>query len=89
MYGTLSAVLGVIILAALGGRGKLGSWREKVVYSFEYGGKKAVLKYDDIRFGVNRYYFLIDGKDKLNGKLTTDDGKEISLYGHWYSSLGV
>lgn len=52
------------------------------LYCFNYLGKPAAVRHEDVRFGPDRYYFSINEKDRLKGTLTSDDGERITV-GSW------
>ena len=49
-------------------------------------GKPAIIQVEDIRFGPDRYCLLLnDGKDKIYGEITNDDGKILKVTSKYYS----
>ena len=78
----LSLVGGLVFTAICLGR-NLGVRKTENAYTFQYQGKPAAVKREDIRWGPDKYYFLLNEKDKLTGKLTTDNEKEINIYGYF------
>ncbi len=75
LTGLAGMVFGIIAVS----RG-FGSRRENDIYSFQYQGKPAVLKHEDIRWGPDRYYISLSEKEKIfRGTLISDDYKKISV----------
>ena len=63
-------------------QGALGSRGTYVDYEFMYKGKPASVKYEDIRLGYDRYFIqLEDGGTIEEGKLRSDDGKTVRVFG--------
>ncbi len=79
------SILGGAIFSIFCANGTWGSRGTKDVYSFEYKGMPAVVQYEDIRWGTDRYQVLIGGRDKVTGKLISDDGKIIDCNKQNYS----
>lgn len=73
--GVVTGLVGVGFLALLA---NVGIYERSTsdVEEFKYHGKPAVVRHVDI-FGPDLYYFVIDGKDRLEGELTADDGRVI------------
>ncbi len=82
------AGLGVVMIGSGGEQGIFGIKKEKEVYSFNYRGKKAVVKAQDYRLSTkehDNYFILIDGKDRVdNGELIMDDNNIISVNSQGY-----
>ena len=73
-----------VVAYMLGQFGVYGSRSVDNVYSFQYNGKPASVRHENIRLGIDNYYVLVDGKDKLTGALMSDDGKEIKASRGFY-----
>lgn len=74
---------GLVLLATL--NGCWGARGIKDEYSFQYRGKPAVIKREDIRYGFDNYWIEMDSKDKVkDGDLISDDGKLIHINGAHY-----
>src|SRR3989344_9126915 len=60
-----------------------GSRGVKEVYSFQYGGKRAVVVEDDrIMAKDNMFYIKLENGDIIyKGTITSDDNKEVGLEG--------
>lgn len=71
-----SFALATVIAGYLGLLGVRGT--EKV-YSFTYNGRPGIIQRTDNRFGEDEFYITINGKDKLWGELTTDEGNFVKV----------
>ena len=56
------------------------------VYKTTYLGKSAVVQHEDRRFDVDKYWILLNNKDKVTGTITDDNRKTISVYNNWFTS---
>ena len=80
LVGKIAACFGGLALLVFTTMGGWGSKGIKNEYSFQYQGKPAVVQREDIRLAPSNYWILLNNKDKLtNGKITSDEGKEISV----------
>jgi len=75
-----AGIIGAVVCSFVGLFCGFGTRKIQDAYTFSYLGKPAVVKQKDIRWGPDEYYFLLNGKDKVTGTLTTDDGREIEIY---------
>lgn len=73
------AGIGVVvggICALIGNDVMFGSRGKYDVERFSYHGVPVVIEGEDVRFGLDRYFLQIDGKDIIKeGSLTGDNGK--------------
>ncbi|MCH7568034.1 MAG: hypothetical protein IIA87_01300 [Nanoarchaeota archaeon] len=89
--GTPIVIVAGVAFGALASRGVFGSNGVKDVYHFQYQGRKAVIKCEDLRwFPIDRYYVSFDNGDKVmrgeRGELITDDEKIINV---WFGGYRV
>lgn len=60
----------------------LGVRKTNNLYSFQYEGKPAVVKREDVRFGRDLTYVTFNNGDvAYSGEFTTDDGKVVKVGG--------
>jgi len=57
--------------------GGIGTKKTTEIYTFQYQGKPASLQKEDKVLGLSRYYIMLNKKEKLTGKIVSDDGKLI------------
>jgi hypothetical protein len=78
-------LLGVVggLLFSMGSIGRLyGVRSQEDIYSFEYRGKPAAIVQQDVRWGPDRNFIRFEEGQVMNdGKIITDEGKEISIEG--------
>ena len=60
------------------------------LYKFQYQEKPAIVQYDNRILAPDKYWIALKGGDKIvDGKLTSDDGKEVCIglsnpsFGHY------
>ena len=80
---SIVAAVGVTLggfAALVGNDGMFGSRGTYDVERFSYHGGSAKIVAEDVRFGPDKYFLQVDGKDKIEeGSLTGDDGKFYSV----------
>lgn len=77
----LVAVVGGAITLFAGAVGDFwGSRGVNDLYKFQYMGKPAIVKHDNRILAKDKYWIQIGEGDKItSGKLTSDEGKEVSV----------
>jgi|GEM_PF-3761214 len=71
-----AAILGMVYSIGFGGY-TLG---ERIVHSFQYQNKPAKLVHVNKLLAPDRYYVLLNGKDKIQkGQFTSDSGQKINV----------